>query len=99
MTSFTQRVLLPTKLFTTLSGGYRLDGLMVPRETAAVSAHVLCTPYNHASLHSVILFKATYVLYDASVSSSSLPVLLAEWTRSFASYCGGTDTEMIMTSN
>ena len=34
---------------------------LVPRETAAVSAHVLCTPYNHAPVYSVISFEATYV--------------------------------------
>ena len=33
---------------------------LVPSETAAISAHVLCTPYNHASIYSVTLFKATY---------------------------------------
>ena len=30
---------------------------LVPGETAAVSAHVLCTPYNHAPVYSVTLFK------------------------------------------
>ena len=33
----------------------------VPRETAAVSAHIMCTPYNHAEVYSVASFKATYV--------------------------------------
>ena len=28
---------------------------LVPRETAAVSAHVLCTPYNHAPVYSVTI--------------------------------------------
>ena len=31
----------------------------VPRETAAVSARVLCTPFNHAPIYSVTSFKAT----------------------------------------
>ena len=34
---------------------------LVSHETAAVSAHVLCTPYNQLHVYSVILFKATYV--------------------------------------
>ena len=32
---------------------------LVPHETAAVSAQVLCTPYNHAPDYSVILFADT----------------------------------------
>ena len=35
--------------------------LLVPRETAAISAHVLCTPYNHAPVYSVTLFEPTQV--------------------------------------
>ena len=34
---------------------------LVPRETAAVLAHVLCTPYSHAPVYSVTSFKATYI--------------------------------------
>ena len=34
---------------------------LVPHETAAVSTHVLCTPYNHAPVYSVTSFRATYV--------------------------------------
>ena len=34
---------------------------LVPGETAAVSAHVLCTPYSHAPGYSANLFEATYV--------------------------------------
>ena len=30
---------------------------LVPCETAAVSAYVLCTPYNHTPVYSVTLFK------------------------------------------
>ena len=38
---------------------------MVPRKTAHVSAQVLCrTPYNHAPVYSVTLFKATHVGYN-----------------------------------
>ena len=36
---------------------------LVPRETAAVSAHVLCTQYNLAPDYNVDLFEATYVTY------------------------------------
>ena len=32
---------------------------LVPRETAAILAQVLCTPYNHALFYNVTLFKAT----------------------------------------
>ena len=32
---------------------------LVPRETAAVSAHALCSLYTHASVYSVPLFEAT----------------------------------------
>ena len=31
---------------------------LVPRQTAAVSAQVLCTPYNHSPVYSVTSFKA-----------------------------------------
>ena len=34
---------------------------LVPRETAAVSAHVPGTPYNYATVYSVTSFEATYV--------------------------------------
>ena len=34
---------------------------LAPRETAALSARVLCTPYNRAPIQSVTSFEATYV--------------------------------------
>ena len=34
---------------------------LVPHETAAVSAQVVCTPHNHARVYSVTLFEATCV--------------------------------------
>ena len=34
---------------------------LVPHETAAVSAHVLRTPYNHVLVYNVTLFEATSV--------------------------------------
>ena len=36
-----------------------LAALLVPCETAAVSVHVLCKPYNYAPVYSVASFKAT----------------------------------------
>ena len=38
---------------------YLVVAWLVPHEAAAVSALVLCTPYEHAPLYSVISFKAT----------------------------------------
>ena len=35
---------------------YLVVAWLVPRETAAVSAHVLCTPYTHAPIYSVTSF-------------------------------------------
>ena len=34
---------------------------LVPRQTAAVSAHVLCTPYNHAPIYIVTSLEAIKV--------------------------------------
>ena len=34
---------------------------LVPYETAAVSAQILCTPHNHAPVYNAILFKTTCV--------------------------------------
>ena len=70
---------------------------MVPHETAAVSAHVLCTPYNHApchvtTMHHVTLLHAKPYMYGACVFSCNLPpALLAEWLGSFTCYCGNTE--------
>ena len=36
---------------------------LVPRETAAISVRILCTPYSHAPVYSVMSFKATYVRF------------------------------------
>ena len=41
-----------------LSLSLSLYSWLVPHETAAISAHILCTPYNHAPVYSVILFQA-----------------------------------------
>ena len=51
---FIARLLISTEV------EYRQRCLMlVPRESAAVAAHILCTPYNHATLYSVTSFEAT----------------------------------------
>ena len=56
---------------------YLVVAWLVPREIAAVSAHVLCTQYNHAPIYRVTLFEATCV--GACVLSCNLPpALLAE---------------------
>ena len=34
--------------------------MRMPREAAAVSVHVLCSPYSHALVYSATLFKATH---------------------------------------
>ena len=41
---------------------------LVPREAAAVSAHVLCTPYNHAPVYSVTSYsrKGHTRVYESS---------------------------------
>ena len=48
-------------VLTALFGCY----MLVPSETAAVSVHVLCMPYNHAPVYSVtsVKLKATEVGY------------------------------------
>ena len=64
----------------------------VPRETAAVSWHVLPTSSNHAPVSSVTLFEATYI--RCGVFSCNLPLpLLAEWPGYFTGYCGNTGAE------
>ena len=65
----------PSGVFTAL---FWLLLWLVPREIAAASAHVLCTPYNHAPVYSVTSCKATNV-EGARVLSCNLPLaLLAE---------------------
>ena len=46
---------------------------LVPCETAAVSVHVLCTPYNHKPAYNVTFFEGACVF-----NSSLRPALLAE---------------------
>ena len=40
---------------------------LVPRETAVISAHVPCTPYNHIPVYSVILFVACFRFFLCTV--------------------------------
>ena len=71
--------------------GYHMAGAT---EAAAVSAHVLCAPYNHEPVYSVTLFKARVhvclaVTYHLHFWQDDLDILsAAEITRH------GTDTEM-----
>ena len=58
--------------------------------TAAVSAHVLCTPYDRAPVYST-LFEATYLGYICNLS----PALLAERPLSFTCCYGKTGLEWI----
>ena len=67
---------------------YLVVAWLVSRETAAISAQVLCTPFNHAPVYSVTSFKATQVS-GACVFNCNLPAaLLAEWSGSFTYYYG-----------
>ena len=68
---------------------------LVPRETAAVLAQVLCTSNSHAPVYSVTLFKATCMYAACLFSWNLLPALLAEWLGSFICYCSNTDVEWI----
>ena len=67
---------------------------LVPRETAAASAHVLYTPYSHKPVYGVTSFKDTSV-GCMCVSCNLPPALLAEWPGSFTCYCGNTGVERI----
>ena len=62
----------------------------MPHETAAVSAQVQCTPYNHAPVYSVILFKATCI-HRVHVCLA----LSAKWQGSFTCYCSDMWVEQI----
>ena len=65
---------------------------LVPHETAAVLAQILCTPYNHAPCH----FMQSHILNSVCVFSCNLPpALLAEWPGSFTCYCSNTGVEWI----
>ena len=64
----------------------------MPRETVAVSAHALCTPYNHAPVHSATSRKASSVGF-ACVFSCNLPPAIFRrmtWTVYVLRRCGNT---------
>ena len=65
---------------------------LVPHETAAVSAHVLRTPYNHAPCH----FMQSHIrkVYACLAVTCHLHIL-AEWPGSFTCDCGNTGVEQI----
>ena len=65
----------PSGVFTALFSCY----MAVPRDTAAVSVQVMCTPYNHAPSQ-VILCKATF--------AGSMRVKLKPATCTFARMTG-----------
>ena len=69
---------------------------VVPHETVAVLVHILCTPYNHAPVYSVNLWKPH--MSGACVLSCNLPPApLAEWPGSSSYSCGNrgrTDTKI-----
>ena len=71
----------------------------MPRETAAVSAQVLCTPYNHAPVYSVTAFNVIYVgcMYvrqGACMFGCNLPhARLAKRPGYFTCYCGNTGVD------
>ena len=71
---------------------------LVPCRTAAISMHIMCTPYNHALVYCVTSFEATMRAHIcACVFSCNLPpALLAEWAGSFTCYCSNTGVEQIL---
>ena len=61
---------------------------LVPHETAAISAQVLCTPYNHASCH----FMQSHI---RKVYASLAVTCHLHWPGSFTCYCSNTGVERI----
>ena len=64
---------------------------LVPRETAAVSAHVVCTPYSHAPRS----YSKSHMQGACVFNCNLPPAFLAKWPGSFACYCGNTVMELI----
>jgi len=69
-----------------------LQHCLVPCETAADLAHIVCTPYNHAPVYNVILFEATCV-GCMCVSVSCQLCFWTEWPGFLHCYCGNTGVE------
>ena len=67
---------------------------LAPRETAAVSAQFLRTPYNHAPVYSVTFFEAAYIgCIQWLAVTWHLSALFAEWPGSVTCCCGNTGVE------
>ena len=64
---------------------------LVPHETAAISAQVLCTPYNHAPCH----FMQSHICKLYACLAVTWDLHLAEWLGSFMCYCGTMGVERI----
>ena len=74
------------------SGVLKALAWRVSHETAAISAQILCTPYNHAPRH----FMQSHIRKALCVFSCNLPpALLAKWPGSFTCYCSNTGVERI----
>ena len=69
---------------------------LVPHETAAVSAQVLRTPYNHATSWKATYVRCMRVLAVTCLRCNLPPALLAEWLGSFTCYCGNMGVEQIL---
>ena len=65
---------------------------LVPHETAAVSAQVLCTPYNHAPCH----FMHSHIRKVYACLAVTCHLHLAEWPGSFTCYCGNTGVLLLL---
>ena len=69
-----------------------LQHSLVPCETAADLAHIVCTPHNHAPVYNVILFEATCV-GCMCVSVACQLCFWTEWPAFLHCYCGNTGVE------
>ena len=67
---------------------------LVPRKTAAVSAQVLCTPYNHAPVNAVTLLKVGREHVCLAVITCHLHFGQNE-RGSFMCYCSNMEVERI----
>ena len=71
---------------TTLFSCYIADAMW----NSAILVHILCTPYSHAPVHRVILFKTAWVF-----SCNLPPVLFGRMTGVFMCHCGNTEVKRI----
>ena len=76
-----------------LTARYLVVAWLVPCESAAILAQVLCTPFNHAPVYSATSFKQSHI----GVFICNLPsALLSEWPGSFVCYCSNMGVERIL---